>query len=184
MTISEIKKIYKDIYDICKKYDGTDMYDNSSSKEYAYSYYTEQKIVVEGSQYNFDVNMSLEANDRALFTDTDYEIYIELIVNEDGITVDYDINTSCIDKDYDVHKDIDSTDIPLEVHCDDEEQTITLSKSNSIENAEIDDVKTIINELYNCLYIDYFYLFTTMSQEKDFEIWQLISELNNYLKSL
>lgn len=169
MTIAQIKEVYKHIYDICKKYSGTNhshnKYEHYSSGG-GWSSDLKHTIKVDGSPYNFSTEILLEDTEHEPpgFIDT-YYVYIQIDCNDDGIYAEYD---TVVDFNF-------GENDPDNSHHDAEE---------SIDNAEIPEVRDFISKLYTLLYNDIFDHFTTKSQSEDFEGWKLISELNTYLKSV
>lgn len=166
MTIAQIKEIYKNIYDICKKYNGTNHSHNKSGD--CWSSDLKHTIKVDGSPYNFTTEILLENTEHEPpgFIDT-YYVYIQIDCNDDGIHAEYD------------------TDVDFNFGENDPDNSHHTA-GESIDNAEIPEVIDFIGKLHAHLYSDnnVFCSFTTSSQPEDFEGWKLISELNNYLKSL
>lgn len=191
MTIAQTKEFYKNIYDICKKYNNTNI--NKQYSDQVFTSRDEHTIEVNGSPYDFSVNISLNGYDNdpcfGYTRDTDFDIDIRF--DDDGIYVSYYIYIKYTSHNEDIYnKDPykNSADHvknnPYNVSFNDDNLETIVRKENSISNAEIDEFKQIINELDICLHTDDFGEYTTSSQSEDWEGWRLISEIKNYIKSI
>ena len=88
MTIAQIKEIYENIFNICKKYDDSKNHYISENNAYEYDY----TIAIDGSSYNFNTNIVFHAthNDPYICY-LQWDVNIEMSFNDNGINVNYSI---------------------------------------------------------------------------------------------
>lgn len=167
MTIAQIKEIYENIFNICKKYE--DAKRHISENNVYENYYT---ISIDGSSYDFTVNIVFHAaNNDPYIEYSQSDISIKMLFNDNGISVNYSIER----KKHSYSRDeMDAYDNNIKTEIKDLELIPTLTVKDQISDAEISEFKVILKKIDKQL--SHF--------SEDFEFATLISELKNYVTSV
>lgn len=165
MTIAQIKEVYENIFNICKKYDDSKNHYISEDHEYEYDY----TISIDGSSYNFNTNIVFHAfNNDPNICYLQWDINIEMSFNDNGINVNYSIESK---EHLYTNDEIDNI---IKTEVKDLELTTKLVDKDRISDAEIPEFKNVLKKINKRLS---FYF-------EDFEFTKLIFELNDYIKSV